>query len=394
MTRQRLRVSILYGAGQENPEVRKVLQELPALQLFKQAVDPGTFLSQHVTESPDLVLVDLDGMTRVPEWLAELINRLPRSEIAVCSQCRDPDFLIRINKLKVSFVPLPLQRQDLEEAVARAQAALQEHPCEPSQIVVVTGTKGGVGTTALATNLAIALNEAAPGRVLLADLARPFPQVGQFLDIKAEHTMRDLIQSADSLDAIFLRKVVQQHKSQLNVIPGSTDLDTGFPGVIDPQALAKTLDALRTAYRWILVDAGFWLDYLYVKLVQEADLILLLTELSVPDLQNLKKIKALFRRWELDEGKIKVVVNRYEKDYTLGLSDLENVLGFPAFYTLPSDYYSLIEALNQGVPLAEAAPRSKLWRKIKGLATELTAQRGAKTCEDKPGLLKRLFHKG
>jgi pilus assembly protein CpaE len=392
---ERLRVSILHGAGRENPEIGEVLQNLPYLKLFKQAVDPETFLSQHANKAPDLVLVDLDGLTQVPEWLGELINRLPASEIAVCSKCRDPDFLIRIMKLRVgSFLPLPLQRQDLEEAVARARAALQERPSEPSQIIAVTGSKGGVGTTSLATNLALALNETTPGEVVLADLARPFPQVGQFLDLKAQHTLRDLIQSADSLDAIFLRKVVQQHKSQLGVILSSAELETGFPGVIDPEALSKTLVALRTAYTWIVVDAGCWLDYLFVKLVQEADHVLLLTELSVPDLQNLKKIRALFQRWELDDYKIKVVVNRYEKDYTLGLGDLESILGRPVFYTLPSDYHSLIEAINQGVPLAEVAPRSKLWRKIKGLAAELVAQSRPKTGEDKPGILRRFFLKG
>ncbi|MBW1953990.1 MAG: AAA family ATPase [Deltaproteobacteria bacterium] len=367
-----LRVSILYGAGEENPRFREVLQELPDVKFLKQAVDPETFLSLHGESlPPHLVLVDLNGLTQIPEWLGELINQMPRSEIAVCSQSRDPDFLIRIMKLRVgSFIPLPLQRQDLEEAVARVRTTLQERPYETSagQVIVVTGAKGGVGTTSIAVNLALALNESAPGETLLVDLARPFAQVGQFLDIKTEYTIRELMQSADSLDSIFLRKVVQQHKSQLGIILSNLGLDTDYPQVIDTQALGKVFTAFRNTYNWIVVDAGFWLDYLYVKLIQEADYILMLTELSVPDLQNLKKIKAMFWRWELDDQKLKVVVNRYEKDYTLGLGDLETILLKPAFYTLPSDYHSMIEAINQGLPLAEVAPRSKLWRKIKGLA--------------------------
>jgi pilus assembly protein CpaE len=288
-----------------------------------------------------------------------------------------------------------LQRRDLEEAVEQVRAERLRERSEgfQCQVVVVTGTKGGVGTTAIATNLAVALAELSPGGVLLMDLARPFPQVGQFLDLKGEHTLADLLHGADNLDPIFLQKVVQQHKSKLGVILNSPEFDTDAPAIMDTRSLSKVFTSLRAIYSWIVVDAGAWLDYLYAKLIQEADQVMFITELTVPDLQNLKRIRGMFRRWDLDDAKIRVVVNRYEKDYTLGLGDLEGIFMQPAFYTLPSDYASLIEAINQGATLSEVAPRSKLWRKIKGLAVELIAQTRPQM-EARPGLLRRLFQKG
>jgi pilus assembly protein CpaE len=396
MNFERFKISILHGSGAENPEFREVLKDQPSLKLWKQALDPETFVSQHADATPDLVLVDLDGLSRVPDWLEQVIARLPRSEIVVCSKSRDPDFLIRIMQLRVgSFISLPLQRQDVEEAVARlrAQRFKERAECPPSQVVMVTGVKGGVGTTAVATNLAVALAEAAPGEVILLDLARPFPQVGQILNLKGEHTLTDLLHSADHLDAVFLQKIAQPHKSTLGVILSTPDFDIESPTLMNARALGKMFAALRGFYSWIVVDAGAWLDFLYAKLAQEADQVLVLTELAVPDLQNLRRLRGLFQRWELDEGKVKVVVNRYAKDYTLSLRDLESVCGQPAFYTLPSDYASLIEALNQGLALPDAAPRSKLWRRIKGLAEELIA-RTRPPSEAKAGFLRRLFQKG
>jgi pilus assembly protein CpaE len=394
---ERFRVSILHGSGKENPQFREVLKDQPNLKFFQQALDPETFLSQHEIITPDLVVVDLDGMSEIPAWLGEISARLPESDIMVCSQCRDPDFLIRIMKLRVdAFVPLPLERHDLEEAVARVQAnRLKDRGSEGhlSQLVVVTGTKGGVGTTSIAVNLGIALAEEMSGGVVLLDMARPFPQVGQFLNLKAEHTLLDLLHSADNLDPLFMNKIVQEHKSKLGVILSSPEFELGSPKLMDVRGLSKVFETLRTYYSWLLVDAGSWLDYVFVKQVQEADHVLLLTELTVPDLQNLKKIRGVFQRWDLDEAKVKVVVNRYEKDYTLGLPDIENIIFKPAFYTLPSDYASLIEAINQGVGLPEVAPRSKLWRRIKGLAGELIAQSKPRE-EARPGFLRRLFQKG
>jgi pilus assembly protein CpaE len=260
------------------------------------------------------------------------------------------------------------------------------------QVIVVAGTKGGVGTTFISTNLAVALARRFPGRVLLADLARPFPHVGQFLDLKATHTIMDLMHSADKLDPIFVEKTVQQHKSKLDVLLSSPEYDLEASRFTDIRALNNILTLLRSSYRWVVIDLGFWLDTLYNTLVQEADQVLLVTELTVPALHNLKKLKNLYHSWGLEEAKVNVVVNRFEKDYTLGLRDLENIFRRPALATLPSEYASLIEAINQGVPLEEVAPRSKLWRRVEDLAAKIVELGQLKTgIQEKKGLLARLF---
>lgn len=394
---RKLKVSILHGSGVENPDIVKLLGTFPHLKLMRQALDPGTFLAQHQDLVPDLVLVDLDVMTEIPDWLQGLVGQMPRSEIAVCSQCREPDFLIRIMKLRIGcFLSLPLAREELEAVFNQVLTEKQRHEdTRGGQLVAVVGTKGGVGVTTLATNLAVALAETAPGGVVLVDMARPFPEVGQFLDLKGAHTIEDLIRHADSLDPLFIQKVVQQHKSKLGVILNNFSLNGDSQGIADVRPFSKIFGILRESYDWTVADLGFWPDLLFSKMLQEADHVLLLTELSVPDLQNMKKIRGLFRRWEVDDDKVHVVVNRFKKDYTLGLGDIENIFPQPVFYTLPSDYLSLIEAINQGIPLAEADPRSRLWRQIKGMAADLVALSKPHFAKSKPGLLRRLlFQKG
>jgi Flp pilus assembly CpaE family ATPase len=79
---------------------------------------------------------------------------------------------------------------------------------------------------------------------------------------------------------------------------------------------------------------------------------------------------------------VKVVVNHYTKDYSLlGLKDVENICRKPVYFTLPHDYISLMESINQGVPLGESSPRSKLWRRLAELARDLVARskKAAKT---------------
>jgi pilus assembly protein CpaE len=387
-------VSILYGEGSPNGEYREMLSSIADLKLLKEALDPETFLMQHREKNPDLVLVDLNGGGAIPEWLEFIISGLPQSEVMVCSHSRDPDFLIRIMKLRAGgFLPLPLNREEVLAAVQRVRVEKGRHQ-DPrkNQVLAVTGTKGGVGTTTIATNLAVALAEQMPGEVILVDLAKPFPHVGQFLDLEYSHTIKDLVSSADNLDPMFVKKIAQKHKSNLEVLLSCTD----YPSQITPNigAMGKILTKLREFYRWVVVDLGVGLDGLHARVLKEADQILLVTEITLPNLQNTKILKALFREWDLDESKLKIVVNRYAKNYTLGLKDLEEILRKPIAFTFPSDYQPLIDAINQGEPLGEVAPRSKLWRRLKDLAFELIEQSKPEAeaqLAARPGLLRRLF---
>lgn len=395
---QTINVSLLYGTGSPNPEYRELLSSLDNLKILKEAEDPETFLTQHQEKPPDLALVDLDGDTAIPGWLEQVIARLPKTEVVVCSHSRNPDFLIRIMKLRAGgFLPLPLDREEFLATLdrIRAERVLHHEPGD-SRIVAVTGTKGGVGTTSIAVNLAVALAGIMPGEVILMDLARPYPHVGHFLDLECKTSIKDLLDSADSLDPMFVKKIVLKHESGLEVLPGYANYNLTSPLVVDLKALGKIFTTLRASYRWVVVDLGSWLDLLYIRVLQEANQILLVTELALPDLQNAKVIKSLLQDWGVEGHKLKVLANHYTKHYALGLTNLENIFSQPVARTFPHEYASLMEAINQGETLGKMAPRSRLWRGLQDLAAELVAQSkpGAQRQEaaSGPGLFGKLFH--
>jgi pilus assembly protein CpaE len=119
------------------------------------------------------------------------------------------------------------------------------------------------------------------------------------------------------------------------------------------------------------VDLSHWFDDLFVQVLMEADLVLMITGLTVPDLRNLKRLWPTLQEWHLGKNKVKMVVNRYDRGNGLQLRDMEQIVHQPVFHTLPSDYFSLMEALNQGTPLCTNAPRSKLWRGLVQLAERI-----------------------
>jgi pilus assembly protein CpaE len=364
-----LNALILRGSATQESSIAEALRKLPQVQVTE-AGSLKDFVRTQGETAPDLIILDLGHEKFLPEELGDLIGSRPDRAVMVCSHNREPDFLIRVIQLGVrEFVPLPLNQTDLEVAVERVRAARKKRPAPEAKgtVTVVTGLKGGVGVTSVAVNLAATLAETWPGRVVLVDLGRPFPDVAKFLDLKKAASLLDLAEQGRYLDHGLVLKTLQVHPTKLSVLQGSFHLD------LTDEVWEKLLTILRSLFDWIVVDLGSWPDDLYLRTLAEADQVLLITELLFPSLDNLRKLWSLFHEWGLDSQKIKMVVNRYHKDNGVGLADLERIPQRPVFATLPSDYAVLSESINQGVPLNQMAPRCKLQRRLKGLAEELVS---------------------
>jgi Flp pilus assembly CpaE family ATPase len=115
-------------------------------------------------------------------------------------------------------------------------------------------------------------------------------------------------------------------------------------------------------------------DEFLLRVIQEADLVLMLTSLTVPDLRNLKQLWPTLLEDQRELRKIKLVINRFDRSNGLELRDVEQVVKQQVFATLASDSQLMMEALNRGAPLGVIGPRSKLWRDLRSLAEKVNLE--------------------
>jgi pilus assembly protein CpaE len=378
MSRDYIEIALLYGSIVAYSEIEKVLGCIPKAKLLSHSSDPQRFIAQTQASPPDVVLVDIRGEKSFPLWLEQLIQRLPQTQIMVCSENREADFIIQAMQMGIrELLSLPLSKTDLEAALNRVQITpnrlrLREGD-QQGQILVVTGHKGGVGCTTVAINLAVALSDLTAERVALVDFGRPFPDVANFLNQKPNYSFADLTDNPSKLDRSFAESIMQPYETKLAIL-------YGMPGLSDQEGVEEVIDriflTLRDMYKYIVIDLGPWLDEFFLQICTEANMVLMLTQLTIPDLKNLGILLDMLLEWHQEKRKIKIVVNRYISRHVVQLGDLARIIKHPAFHTLSSDYFSSMKAIDLGTILAIAAPRSKLWSSINKLGTLILEEIG------------------
>ncbi len=90
-------------------------------------------------------------------------------------------------------------------------------PLRQPKIIAVISPKGGSGKTAVASNLAVALAQRCPGRVVAVDLDLQFGDLATALSLTPEYTLAQLARTAQ-IDATTVKLFLTPHESGLFVL--------------------------------------------------------------------------------------------------------------------------------------------------------------------------------
>ena len=223
--------------------------------------------------------------------------------------------------------------------------------------VAIYSPKGGVGTTTIATNIAIAAVADRPDRVILVDLALQFGGVATLLDLEPKQTLADVVHDEPSMrEPELLRTYAMRHDSGLHVLAAPA-----APEAAETVTAAHVTQILRTlldGYDLVVVDAGSTLDERALAIFEAAEAVIFPI---TPEIGALKAMHALLDYLsEVGSVGLKstfVLNNLFARDI-LKLRDVEVFLGSKVAVELPYDAFLYLKAVNEGVPIVTGAPRS------------------------------------
>jgi pilus assembly protein CpaE len=307
--------------------------------------------------------------------------------VIVVSESKDPELILRSMRSGAREFVLESDHEELRLAV-RTHAKVTFGTGELGQVITVFGAKGGVGATAIATNLAGAMQRRSL-RVCLVDLDLYLGDVLAFLDIPGSYSITDVLANMSRLDRELLATSVTKHRSGVSVLAQSSKVEEAEQ--IKGPDVTALLEFLRRNYDFVIVDGVRGFDELSLAALDGSQHVFMTLTQDVPAVRNGQRCLELFGRLQYDQNRIKLLLNRYTKASKITIEVVGETLGQSLTHTISNDFLLLIDAINRGVLLTEVAPRARITQDIEGLIPHLLPERAPRL--RRQSLLGTLFGK-
>ena len=242
---------------------------------------------------------------------------------------------------------------------------------EPGQLITVFGSKGGVGTTTVAVNLAVSLaQKKSVQSVALLDMNTLFGEIPLFLEISPKFHWGEITKNIERLDDTFLRNILTRHTTGVEVLSSPAHLNGHLKPT--PEIMTRLLELMKKMFDYVIIDGGQSTDETSLKVLEISNKLLLITILSLPCLANTNKLLRSFTDLGyVTKDRIKIVLNRYMKKSEISLDDAEKGIGQELFWTIPNDFRSTMSAINNGKSLQQIESKATITKNFIELANLL-----------------------
>ena len=325
---------------------------------YRERQDQDAFLQSLASAAPDICLIDFDRDRHSAATVAERIHGgMSGTAIFAVSIQTHPEAILEAMRVGCQeYLSKPLDREQLVKAIARIGSRRKDKDKQESgrgQLLAFMGSKGGCGTTTLATQMGALLSSSFSRKSLLLDLHPDFGDAALYLKLtKARFHFFELLENSDRLDADFLQSFILRHSSGLDLIPapeGSATSREGFPSA----ALSHTLSFLRLRYEFLLADLPPALNEENLGVIRECDQLYLITVAEVSAIRNVVRQLEYLASKDIPRAKIRVVLNRHHKKNVLTDEQIEKVLEQKIFWRVPNQYPQVVRTIHEGDPIAQ-----------------------------------------
>lgn len=324
--------------------------------------------------SPEVLLVDV-GDSELPisdvSRLAEVCE--PGVEVIAVGTRNDIGLYRDLLQAGVSdYLVKPLTPDLVRRAVMSViEGSEPRSETKLGKLVVLTGSRGGVGTSTMAVNLAWHLAEKQGRRVALLDLDLVGGDCALLLNLKSTAGLRRALEAPERIDGVFITRAMARFGDKLSVLSAEEPFAEDI--VIEPEALEVLLRALQVQFHYVVVDLPRSLRRFWPALSQRAAVRVIVADAVLTSLRDVRRFKKADGAGQLP-GQTLLLLNRQGEFGRAGMSVADFTRGAelaPAV-TVPFDR-GLALAADAGAPAASSAGR--IAAAIAALAGEISGQR-------------------
>jgi pilus assembly protein CpaE len=216
------------------------------------------------------------------------------------------------------------------------------------RIMAFYGAKGGVGTTTIAINLAIALHRELGRKVALVDLNLQFGDHRVFLDLGLDRKSIVDVVSAPSIDSELLKSVLVKHDSGVDLLLAPPSPETAE--LVSAGHIPVILDMLRSLYDYVIVDIDKRLDDLNLHVLDATDSVYVVMTADLSCLKNVRLVLETVGHLGWEAQRVQLVLNRSTAYTGINVKNAEGALKRTIDHQITNEYRGAISALNSGAP--------------------------------------------
>ena len=345
-------------------------------------------LTRWAADRPHLVIVDavlpgVDGFGVVERIRA---SEGPAAHVPVVMLGSGANAAAKIRGLRVGaddFLTKPIHPA---EFVARTRSLLarfgvRERPMPVrttrGQVHAYYGAKGGVGTTTIAINTAIAMHRTFKKRVVLVDGNLQFGDHRVFLDLGPDlRSIVDVVTSG-GIDSELMQSLVVHHDSGIDLLLAPASPEAAEHVSAERHDLAHVVETLRSMYDVVIVDLDKHLSDHSLDVMSLADSLFVVMTADLSCIKNVRLVLHAMDQIGVPADKVQLVMNRSNAFTGITVKSVEGVLRRAVDHQIVNDYRAAISALNSGAPLMHARPDSLMGRSILGFVRAIDGRPAA-----------------
>lgn len=332
--------------------------------------------------NPQVVLVDENlGPQPTSVIVGELSRRAPGTSVLVVSALRTNEKTIQAMSAGArGVIGYPFAYEDvathLDTAIGWSNSmrsvleGMEATTGRRGKVVAVVGAKGGVGTTTVATHMALDhLMEDPDARVCVVDADVEKGDVSALLEVRQAVSIANVARVSDDMTAQTVRDALVHHETGLFMMLAPVDVREAE--YVTPDALRAIIELLRRDFDVVVVDGGGHVSPTQAAVVEAAGMTLVVTTADVLAVRAMRK---RMQAWEAlgvtDEASCMILVNQVDKGSLFPSSAVDKLTTASVLNTtIPLSPRVLEQAINDRDP--RSVTESGWWRLIRSIRSDL-----------------------
>jgi pilus assembly protein CpaE len=397
-----IKVMIVDDVKETRDNVRRLLALEDEIVVVGEAKDGEEAVQKVSKIKPDIILMDinmpvLDGLAATEQ----ISVKFPNTSVIMMTVQGELEYIKHAMTVGArDYITKPFSSEDLITSIKKIYRLEYQKKHIPDsnkdfqiqpQTIVVFGTKGGVGKTTIATNLAVGLHQLTGKKVVLLDLDLQFGDVAAMLNIFPKQTISQLVQENELIDEALVQSYLLPHSpTGISVLPAPARPQ--YADLITNQHVERIIRSLQKMFDYLVIDTPATFNENVLMALDLATRIKLVLTLDLPSIKNAKLCLEVLEGLGLKE-KVRIILNNACEDYGLRAEDVERTLGMPVLCELPPSSKVVTGSVNRGTPFIILNPSSKIAEQVCQLAKSVSKKSKATApAHNKTGLLAGLLH--